>query len=109
LRHGNVTDEERWNDRGNQRESDWRSPFSGRVAATSAHVDRSRDDPAWCEDIEHRSIPSVVLQEIRHNLRRQVLNFLSSAASNFYCLASYDWSQVLLPTWKVTFSHELFN
>jgi len=57
LRDGSVADEERWSDCGNQRESHERCSFADGVAATSANADQFCDDPAWCEAIEHRSIP----------------------------------------------------
>jgi hypothetical protein len=48
---------QQWNDRGNQRESHKRSPFTRGAAAASAYVDQFRDEPAWCEAIGHRPIP----------------------------------------------------
>jgi hypothetical protein len=105
LRDGNVAEEERWNDRGNQRESDRRSRLADRVASTSAHVDQFRDDPAWREAIRHRSIPQYWPMRLRNYLRRQILNLRFSAASNSCRLAAYveklfcsNWSQVLLQT-----------
>jgi hypothetical protein len=53
--------------------------------------------------------PSVVT---RHALAKSAAadaQILVQRRVQFFCIASYDWSQALLLTWKLAFSRELFN
>jgi hypothetical protein len=47
--------------------------------------------------------------KLSNSWRQKMFKFSSNEASNACYLASCDWSQVLLPTWKVNYSRELFN
>jgi hypothetical protein len=57
-------DDQQWSHeskhRGNRREARWHAPFKERVATASTDADQLCGDLAWCEPIEHRSIPPVV-------------------------------------------------